>query len=229
MDRLDEQLKDYAERKRPRVRSIDALERRAVRRRHRGVALQLAAAGIVVAVLAVPVSRALEDAPSATSDGPRFAAGGAQTVAPTPSDDCGPGTQCHGGSEKLESAEQWLGSVLDAAKLTYRSSYRSDGGGGHFVPPGQFLVAALRPSEDAPVAEAAKYGHKPLATHGSTVVYGSIESDIWYFYWRAGGVDMFAETAWPPSRRESLPKLEALFGRIIDAANDEPYPYEGGA
>lgn len=139
---------------------------------------------------------------------------------------CGAGGVCEGEGERLPDAENWLGSVLKHADLDYRSNYRADGGGGHFVPSGQFLISALRPTESQSADEAAKYGHELLWSNQDTVVYGNIETEVWYFYFRAGNVDLFAETAWPPSRRKSFDELQAVFQRVIQAADRDPYPLQ---
>lgn len=225
MDRLDRELTQLADSRNPRIRGLDILEARVRSRKRRVAALQMVAVAAVT-VAAVPTFQRLGSDNSAMPG--RRSVQAPAAAAPTPSASptgltCGSGGTCESGNEKLADAEAWLGSVLDAAALAYQSSYRPDGGGGHFVPPGQFLVSALRPTEPDPALEASEYGHEPVASHGGTVIYGSTDSSIWYFYWRAGNVDMFAETVWPPSRRENLPKLRELFGRVIDAANKHPH------
>lgn len=228
MERLDRELRDLADKREPAVRPVDTLERRARARRRRILGLQAATIIAVVGTVLVPGYRVISDNGVVGPDRPgRVVPAAPATPTPSntsPSGTCGTEGLCDSANENLPEAEKWLGSTLDAANLAYRSDYRADGGGGHFVPAGRFILAALRPTEEEPAKEAAEYGHGPLWNYKGTVIYGTTESSIWYFYWRAGDVEMFAETVYPPSRRERLEKLQGLFERIIDEANRHPYP-----
>lgn len=231
--KLDQALHRLAENGHVTPRGLDDIERRAqgLRRRSRLQGTALAAA--VLALSSWGVMRTWD----ATRSGPktkeqgRLAPAAGSSASPTSSLTplCERVDACADQDEKLSGDEEWLGARLTGAGLEYRNAFRPDGGGGHVNLRWGFQVWVLRPTEDTPELEAARWEYRPLWSSAGVTVYGSARPDspVAYFYWRAGGVDTFVEVDWKSSAANNTDELQRVFADVIAEQEQHPYRSRG--